>query len=1419
MRKLHCESSAKVLDRDVSGSTLVEDYSLETRPCIPCPPSRRGIQKAIHKKIPITKWLPRYNLTCLVSDLIAGLTVGLTILPQGLAYAAIANLPVQYGLYSGFMGCFVYLFVGSVKDVTVGPTAVVCVVLGQFVNHDALGDRFVEYAVFLCFLTGVVEVLLGITRLGFLMNFISTPVMSGFTSAAAIVISVTQITELFGNVVPGIPPATIPPFVTGGNFLEKVSELGPAIIIVPVVGILESIAISKAFGDRLQPGDLRSGSLQLGRVLLFLRSYQWIVVQNCSECRVRREDSGRGNSYWVLGAAGIGDAHALLLLHPQGLPGGRDHLHGHLHVRVRGIFEDLESQPLRGTRKAIQRKLPITLPRYNLQCLVCDLIAGLAVGLTLLPQSLADAAIANLPVQYGLYSGFMGWIVYLFVGSVKDVTVGPTTVIRVVLRHFVNADEFGDEFVEYAVLLCFLTGIVEKAIQRKIPITKWLPRYNLAHLVCDLIAGLTVGLTILPQGLAYAAIANLPVQYGLYSGFMGCFVYLFVGSVKDVTVGPTAVVCVVLGQFVNSNTFGDHFVEYAVFLCFLTGVVEVLLGITRLGILINFISTPVMSGFTSAAAIVISVTQIADIFGLSSVVHAHDFIKVLKDVAYHFSETHMWDFLTAFVSICLLLFLRKAKTWDWSKVISHKGMLLVVSKTVWFICTARNALVMVLGAVVAYFVNGNDPTKPLSLTEIFALGLCNLAGSFFSSVPTSGSLCRTVVNAASGVKTPAGGIVTGSLVLLALSVLTPHFFYIPKACLAAVIISSVIFMFEYKEFLKIWTVNPVPALQAVVGRGRRSRGKSPLRNGFHDTTLNIWCLTVGLTLLPQSLAYAAIANLPVQYGLYSGFMGCFVYLFVGSVKDVTVGPTSVICVVMGHFVNFETFGDQFVEYAVLLCFLTGVVEVLLGITRLAAAIAISSTQITGLFGLSSLIHSHNLMKVVREVAYHFNETNMWDLLTAFVSICLLLFLRKARTWDLSKVIRNKAILSVASKAVWFICTARNALVMLLGAVVAYFVNGDDPKTPLSLTGNVVPGVPPVALPPFLTDTNFLEKVSELGPAIVIVPLVGILESIAVSKAFARGRAIDFNQEVFALGLCNLAGSFFSSIPVSGSMCRTVVNAASGVKTPAGGIVTGSLVLLALAILTPYFFYIPKACLSAVIICAVIFMFEYKEFLKIWTVNRLELIPWLATFCPSLLLGLPYGIVVGMGVDLVLLLFKVARQKVVVQKRQLEGHDYLVIKPKGLTMFPASEHVRNALIKQSGKNLDIPVIIDCEKITSIDFTSCKVRWDYARKCNGRTRELPYRYQMIEATLSDLAERGQELVFVHADDSVRKVLKAKLRSNFRSFKTYSDWVEATYTPKLTSLRKKPMRSISRVISVHGEAVVEPMDCNTFFHKDNA
>ncbi|XP_064439694.1 sodium-independent sulfate anion transporter isoform X9 [Mirounga angustirostris] len=151
------------------------------------------------------------------------------------------------------------------------------------------------------------------------------------------------------------------------------------------------------------------------------------------------------------------------------------------------------------------------------------------------------------------------------------------------------------------------------AVQRRLPILAWLPDYSLQWLKMDFIAGLSVGLTVIPQALAYAEVAGLPPQYGLYSAFTGCFVYFFLGTSRDVTLGPTAI----MSLLVSFYTF--HEPAYAVLLAFLSGCIQLAMGFLRLGFLLDFISCPIIKGFTSAATITIGFGQIKNLLGLQDI--------------------------------------------------------------------------------------------------------------------------------------------------------------------------------------------------------------------------------------------------------------------------------------------------------------------------------------------------------------------------------------------------------------------------------------------------------------------------------------------------------------------------------------------------------------------------------------------------------------------------------------------------------------------------------------------------------------------------------------------------------------------------------------------------------------------------------
>lgn len=211
---------------------------------------------------------------------------------------------------------------------------------------------------------------------------------------------------------------------------------------------------------------------------------------------------------------------------------------------------------------------------------------------------------------------------------------------------------------------------------------------------------------------------------------------------------------------------------------------------------------------------------------------------------------------------------------------------------------------------------------------------------------------------------------------------------------------------------------------------------------------------------------------------------------------------------------------------------------------------------------------------------------------------------------------------------------------------------------------------------------------------------------------AKGKSVDATQELIALGCCNILGSFISSMSVTGSFTRTALNHASGVRTTLGGVFTGVTVLLALELLTTTFYYIPKATLSAVIICAMIYMLEFKVMVLLWRARKSELLLFVVTMVASLFLGVEYGILIGIAVNLVFILYASARPPVELEKKAVDERGYelrevMVVTPKQRLHFPAAEYVRKQIMAECREGEKTDVVVDGSFVTNIDVTVAKV----------------------------------------------------------------------------------------------------------------
>lgn len=480
-----------------------------------------------------------------------------------------------------------------------------------------------------------------------------------------------------------------------------------------------------------------------------------------------------------------------------------------------------------------------------------------------------------------------------------------------------------------------------------------------------------------------------------------------------------------------------------------------------------------------------------------------------------------------------------------------------------------------------------------------------------------------------------------------------------------------------------------------------------LASGIGDLIAGV---TIALTLVPQSIAYASLAGFEPQYGLYSSFMGPFVYAIMGTSPQVNLGPSALISLLTFTYTNGTN-----PDFAILLCFMAGIVQLVAGVAQLgflvefislpvvsgftsAAALTIASSQVKGLLGLR--YNADTFVSTWTNFFKHVKETRLADSMLS-LGCCIVLTglkaLKDVKIKDKAADEKGCRKAKIMKKALWFAGVARNAVVVCLASVIAYFLHADK-QDPFLLTGTITAGLPQVRPPVFQTtvgNTTYTagDMFSHLGSGLAVVPLVAILSNVAIAKAFAKGKTVDATQEIVALGVCNIVSAFFQSIPVNGSFSRSAVSDASGVKTPGSGIYTGIIVILTLVLLTPYFFFIPRAALASVIVCAVLQMVDYCLVKTLWKTSRMDLIPLLGTFLCCLFLGIEIGLCCGVGIDALLLLYYHSRPPLDVQyvdDGTLPPH--YAIHPVGGLHFAGAERVRNKLflLQQKSQPAVIPV---------------------------------------------------------------------------------------------------------------------------------
>jgi SulP family sulfate permease len=442
-------------------------------------------------------------------------------------------------------------------------------------------------------------------------------------------------------------------------------------------------------------------------------------------------------------------------------------------------------------------------------------------------------------------------------------------------------------------------------------------------------------------------------------------------------------------------------------------------------------------------------------------------------------------------------------------------------------------------------------------------------------------------------------------------------------------------------------------------------GRSYTRDAL--TNDMIAAVIVTIMLIPQSLAYALLAGLPPEAGLYASILPIILYAIFGTSRALAVGPVAVVSLMtaaaVGQVADQGTAG--YAVAALTLAVLSGAILLAMGLFRLgfvanflshpviagfitASGILIAASQLRHIFGVEA--HGHTLIEIVSSLVTNLPETNFVTLALGAGATAFLFWVRKGlkrallrlglrpRAADIAQKAGPVAAVVVTTALVWGLGLSEGAGVEIVGAV-------------------------PQSLPPFTMPDLSLDLVSALLVPALLISVIGFVESISVAQTLAakKRQRIDPDQELIGLGAANIGAGFSGGYPVTGGFARSVVNFDAGAETPAAGAYTAVGLAIAALLLTPLIFFLPKATLAATIIVAVLGLVDLSILKRTWTYARADFVAVAATIALTLGAGVEAGVSAGVILSIALHLYKTSKPHVA-----------------EVGLVPGTQHFRNIL---------------------------------------------------------------------------------------------------------------------------------------------
>lgn len=486
----------------------------------------------------------------------------------------------------------------------------------------------------------------------------------------------------------------------------------------------------------------------------------------------------------------------------------------------------------------------------------------------------------------------------------------------------------------------------------------------------------------------------------------------------------------------------------------------------------------------------------------------------------------------------------------------------------------------------------------------------------------------------------------------------------------------------------------------------------------------IAAIIVTIMLIPQSLAYALLAGLPAEMGLYASIVPIVLYAVFGTSKALAVGPVAVVSLMTATAIGKIALPgtSEYIIAAITLAFLSGVFLVLMGVFRLgflanflshpviagfitASGIIIAASQLKHIFGIDA--RGHNLIELVISLFENIGAVNWYALGTGLAATFLLFWIRKKLKPLLIGLGTSEKMADISAKI-------GPIFAIITTIIIAWLFDFSDKG--VALVGDVPKGLPPLTTPSFSYDM----WVALIGSAILI-SVIGFVESISVAQTLAakKRQRIKPDQELIGLGAANIGASFTGGFPVTGGFSRSVVNFDAGAETPAAGAYTAVGLALASLFLTPLIFFLPKATLAATIIVAVLSLVDFSILKKTWIYSKADFIAVSATILITLGFGVELGVTAGVVISIFIHLYKSSRPHMAVVGQVPGSQHYrnvlrhnVIVHPTIMTVrvdeslyFANARFLEDAIYNLVTKNSDIKhVILLCSAINTIDMSA-------------------------------------------------------------------------------------------------------------------